>query len=165
MMGNASPMENAFFIERNFSMKKILIFTVAALFCLTLLAGCKSNAAFVDGTYRAEYDAADGYGYTQYLVVTVENNTVTSIEFDALADDGTRKSKDQDYADQMEAVQGTYPQKYTTDLVNQYLASQDIGQVDTVAGATISSKEFKQLFGALEQNMQNGNETIVYVTR
>ena len=62
----------------------------------------------------------------------------------------------------MESFNGTYPAKYDKDLINQFLQSGSADSVDTVAGATISTNNFKTLVVAAMKNAVDGNtETAV----
>ena len=63
----------------------------------------------------------------------------------------------------MQSVEGTYPAKFYADITNQYLESGKLKDVATVAGATVSTNNFKTLMQALDENMKNGNTTVVVV--
>lgn len=57
----------------------------------------------------------------------------------------------------------TYPADYSKKLADSLLEKQDISQVDTVAGATNSSKNFKAMVEALKSNMSKGKTDTVLV--
>ena len=63
----------------------------------------------------------------------------------------------------MEPIVGTYPAKYNTDLINQFLESGKISAVDVVAGATQSTGSFKTLLTNIVPNIKEGNTEIVLV--
>lgn len=130
-----------------------------------LFAGCTDlgSKTYMDGTYYAEYVDFDSYGYKDYLWVTVEDGAVKSIEYNGKNEDGLKKTDDEKYQSEMQAVLDTYPRKYTADMVNQYLEKQDIDAVDTLAGATYSFESFKALFLALEPQMVKGDTTAIAV--
>ncbi|MDL2252872.1 FMN-binding protein [Ruminococcaceae bacterium OttesenSCG-928-I18] len=138
-------------------MQKIVVAILTALCFCMMLAGCSNTNTYQDGTYRAEFANYDSRGYKDFLEVTVEDSMVTAITYDAILEDGTLKSIDKKYETDMMAVQETYPARYQQDLVNQYLETQDIAQVDTIAGATYSSESFAALFSALQENMASGD--------
>ena len=144
-------------------MRKIWAVWLAALCVLGLLAGCSQSKSFQDGVYSASFSDYDSRGYKDFLEVTVENSAVTSVRYDAVDANGALRSQDEKYRKDMEAVQGTYPEKYSADLVNQYMEEQDIDKVDTIAGATYSTQCFLALFKALEPSMQSGDTTPVVV--
>ena len=146
-------------------MKRFAASFLTILLLFLSLSGCNStsSATFLDGTYRAETSAQDTWGYRPYLIVTVQDGDVTEIEYDAVAEDGTLKSKDAALQSEMESVQGTYPDRYNSDLENQYMEHQNIENVELVAGATESSHAFKALFEALIPHMRAGDTTTLIV--
>lgn len=135
------------------------------LICLSLLGGCgkQESKVFVDGTYTAEFENFDSYGYKDFIEVSVKDGVVTDVRYDGKAEDGALKTADEKYESDMQALNDTYPSKYTADLENQYLEKQNIDGVDALAGATYSSDSFKALFTALEVQMQAGDTTPLVV--
>jgi len=142
-------------------MKKKASVFAAFLLALVLFAGC--GASYKDGVYHAEFKDYDSHGWKEYVDVQVDGNKVTVLTFDGVNADGAKKSEDEDYRASMEPVKGTYPAKYYADIVNQYLESQKYKDVTTVAGATVSTNNFKTLMAALESNMKSGDTTAVIV--
>ncbi len=143
-------------------MHKTVAAVLSALLSLMLLAGCSGTKAYKDGSYRAEFQNYDSRGYKDFLEITVEDTVVTSILFNAVSESGLYKNDDSKYQEEMDAVQGTYPARFSQDLVNQYLETHKIDDVDTIAGATYSTESFLALFKALEPQMTSGNtETLV----
>lgn len=135
---------------------------LAVLAFLLIGTSCASEPFYQDGEYTAEFADYDARGYKDFIHVTVKDRAVVEIDFDAKNADGALKSEDENYAEDMEKVQSTYPQKYAADLSNQYLDTQEAAKVDAVAGATYSSDCFKALFAALEKNMLKGDtDTLV----
>lgn len=142
-------------------MKKILPVLLAAVF-LFILSACSGSAQYKDGVYRSEFSDFDNWGYKDFLEITVADGVVSSIKFDAVDAEGGLKSEDEQYKDEMNKVQGTYPAQYSADLINQYLAEKDLSKVVAVAGASFSSSNFKTLFEALESPMQKGKmDTVI----
>lgn len=148
-------------------MRKFTLAAMAMAFGLLLLSSCgviSQSGTYQNGVYRAEFEGYDSYGYRDFIEVTVQDGTVTAIVYNGVNEEGTLKTEDEKYATDMQAaVHDTYPQKYTSDLINQMLEKQDIEKVDILAGATYSSQSFKTLFNALRQNMLAGNEETVVV--
>lgn len=144
-------------------MRKAGFVTLAVLAFLLLLPGCAQEQVYQDGSYTAEFADFDSRGYKDYIHVTVKDNTVTRVEYDAINEEGTLKSGDEKYAEDMQKVQDTYPEKYAADLVNQYLEAQKIVDIDALAGATYSSDAFAALFTALEPSMLKGDTYTVVV--
>ena len=140
------------------------IFSVLCVLVMTLgLAACAA-ASIEDGTYRAEYDSFDVNGYKDFVEVTFQDGSVTSVVMDAVCEaDGSLKSESEEFGESMRTVVGTYPQKYYTDLINQYIQSGSVDGVEIVAGATTSSNSMLALLRALEDALLAGsyNGTVV----
>lgn len=130
---------------------------LAVVCCVAVLAGCKPDTVYADGRYTAEFQDYDSYGYKDYMRVTVEDGAITALEYNAVNAEGLLRTQDEKYRQNMESVNETYPEKYTADLVNQFMESQDISKLDAVAGATWSSDSFKALFTALQASMAAGD--------
>jgi major membrane immunogen (membrane-anchored lipoprotein) len=145
-------------------MKRLASVLLAALLCFGILAACgDKQKVYSDGIYRAEYTEPDTWGYRDFVVVTVRGGVVEDLMFDAVNDSGALRSEDTAYREDMEELQGTYPKKYSQDLVIQYLEQQDVEQIDVIANATESSNKFIALFAALEPQMRVGNTEIVHI--
>ncbi len=138
-----------------------------ALAVCLLFGACTGNVEISDGTYRAEYDSYDQHGYKDFVEITFVDGAVTEITADAVSEaDGSLKSTSEEYRKDMESLEnGTYPEKYYKDLINQYIANPSADAVDVVAGATTSSKSFKALAAALEHAVRSGNTDTVIVKR
>lgn len=134
------------------------IFTVLCVLALALgFTACGAAAAIEDGTYRAEYDSFDVNGYKDFVELTFEGGVVTNVVMDAVCEaDGTLKSESEEYKESMQTVVGTYPQKYYTDLINQYIQTGSSDGVEIVAGATTTSNSMLKLLRALEEVMVSG---------
>ncbi|NLW79173.1 MAG: FMN-binding protein [Ruminococcaceae bacterium] len=144
-------------------MRRFAAALLAVLLCGALLAGCQADTAYADGTYYAEFEEYDSYGYKEYMRVTVEDGAVTALEYNAMDADGALRTQDEKYRQNMESVNDTYPEKYTADLVNQFMENKDIDKLDAIAGATWSSDSFKALYKALLLNMAVGDTNTVLV--
>lgn len=131
----------------------ILILTVA------LINGCTSKPSYVDGTYKAKYVAPDSRGWTPYFQIIVKNKKISSCTFDAVNKEGNLKSKDAEYNAEMKAKAGTSPAEYSIELVQSLVSAQDPNKVDSVSGATASSKSFKALATAATDKAKKGDQT------
>ncbi len=135
---------------------------LSVFLCLILFCACGATPSYVDGTYRAEFQNYDSRGYKDFIELSVEGGVVHSFQYNAVNEDGLLKSEDLDYREAMEGELDIYPARFSQDLVNQYLDTQDIDEVDVVAGATYSSESFIALFTALEPQLYSGEtETLI----
>lgn len=149
--------------------KTILAACLAAALTVFPLAGCSNSSdhnsssgeslssdglvdQYPDGTYRAEASEFS-HDWKEYVVITVKDGKLTSVEFDAenKAKDA-KKSDDEAYKQTM--IDGnkangkpeTYPEKFYKELSDSLMnASGDVDKVETVAGATTSSNSFRAL--------------------
>ena len=88
------------------------------------------------------------------------------MDFDALNEDGEKKSQDEDYkAAYTGAGYQTYPADYSKKLEDSLLSKQNPDQVDAVAGATNSSRSFKDLVKQLESRMKKGDTSTLVVKK
>ena len=107
---------------------------------------------YVDGTYKAQMKEFDEHGWKDYVVVQIRSDKVSVKEFDAVSkeDENKLKSQDAEMAAQMEEMTGTGPEAYTKELrSNLDAAGGDPVERDTVAGATVSSNNFRLLVGQI----------------
>ena len=145
-------------------MKKIITLALAAVMAFGI-TGCTreqlNTATLVDGTYRAEFREYDSNGWKDYVEVTVEDGRLNEVIYDSVKENSdTLKSEDESYKKEMEAIVGTYPAKYNKDLINQFIESGKVTQVDIVAGATESTGNFKTLIiAAMESAAKGETET------
>ena len=104
-------------------------------------------------------------GWTEFVVLTIQNNAVTQISFDAVDENGAYKSKDADYQNQMEqAGSGTYPAQFYPAIIQSFIDARYLpDEMETVAGATQSSTRFKKLVTAALGNALYGLEETALV--
>lgn len=110
-----------------------------------------------NGVYHAEFSDYDEHGWKEYVDVQVTDGTVTVLTFDGVNAEGELKSLDESYKSSMRSVTSTWPGKFYTDITNQYLENGKLSDVDTVAGATLSTDRFVVLMSALEENFRTGD--------
>lgn len=108
---------------------------------------------YVNGTYKAEFTDFDENGWKSYVVLQVNNDKVTVKEFDAVnkETDTYKRSMDDDLNNKMKEATGayTYPEAVEKIKKNFDAAGGDPLAIENVAGATVSSNDFKQLAGAI----------------
>ena len=150
-------------------MRHFLLAFLFVLGMLTVFVGCTAAGEIVeiaDGTYRAEFSDYDSSGYKDFVEITFEDGLVVSITADAVSEaDGTLKSQSESVRDAMTTINGTYPEKFYTDLINQYIENPSSDAIDIVAGATFTSNDFVNLIRALEQAIVKGTTDTVVVER
>lgn len=147
-------------------MKKNVMMILTVTLILTLFVGCTSSSEYKDGTYKAEFSTPDDHGWTEYVEITVTNAKITDVVFDGKNPDGAQKSEDKAYEDAMKSAGSTtWPSEFYVELANGLVEKQDPTKVDNIAGATMSSNDFKTLVRALEKKMANGDTSDEIVKR
>lgn len=142
--------------------KKLSVVMLIAVLTVAMLSGCGFNK-LKDGYYTAEM-AEFEHGWKEYLRIQVKNGTIVSAEFNAKNESGFIKAWDNNYMQNMIYLQGTYPNKYTREYVQQLIDGQGETQVDVVTGASTSGSNFEKLMEAVLQQAQDGNSgtAVVY---
>lgn len=116
---------------------------------------------YTDGVYTAKMQNPYN-GYYEYLTLTVENDTITAVEFDGKDENGGKKTENEQYQKQMIAANAfnglaeTDPKTFTTELANQVVDGKTGDEIELVAGATYSSKTFKKLLAHAITAAKNG---------
>ena len=149
-------------------MKRLVSCLLAMVLAAGALTGCSTReistgTTLVDGTYKAEFRDYDANGWKDYVELTVKDGELYEVVYDSASEKGTKlKSEDEGYKADMEAIVGTYPAKYSKDLINQFLESGKVTAVDIVAGATESTGNFKTLVMAVMKAAADGDtETVI----
>ncbi len=136
------------------------------LICLMMLAisciSCSDDDTMKDGYYTAEMAEAS-FGWKEFVTITVKNNKIVAVEYNAKNDSGFIKSWDNAYMRNMKGVNGTYPNKYTREYANQLYEKQSYDNIDTISGATSSGGNFRLLAKAVVEQAKKGNTDIVFV--
>ena len=144
-------------------MKRSLTILFAGIVALGCLTGCSGKDTVDTNTvYHAEY-ANPVHGYIPFVDLTVDaNKKITSITYNWKKEDDSSalKSDDEEYAKTWRSVNPDMDQNVAREnLMNQLQEKQDISKVDTVAGATMASSEFKELVSKLmKERVQKGNK-------
>jgi len=130
-------------------LRKSLLFLAVVTLLASLPSGCTPNstAPLQNGSYSVTFDDFDTTGWKAYLVINVQNSTIIDVEYDYIGSSdngGLLKSEDSSYAEAMFSVAGTKPQLYIQQLEENLLTHQDPNKIETVSGATTSTKDFKK---------------------
>lgn len=111
------------------------------------------DAALSDVTYEAKAAAPDSNGFTEELTLTVEDGKITSVNWDAVGEDGSKKSilsENGEYVmtedgptwkEQSEALAQALIENQSLD----FLTTDESGKTDAVAGVSISVSSFIDL--------------------
>lgn len=142
-------------------MKHSKTLSIFCLFCLALFSsllfsGCDSAPTYVDGVYHAEFQDFDSNGWKEFIDITIEDGKPVKVVMDAKNQSGGLKSADVEYNELMKSYGDTYPSKFYQDLATQFLERKDPAEIDAVAGATLSSDNFKKLLSELKPQMTTG---------
>lgn len=129
-------------------MKTYRAMTLVTALILLILTGCTlpHDKLMQDGTYEVTFDKPDSTGWRAFLRLKITGNRITEVEYDYW---GTAekmnilKSSDTSYAEAMASVTGTKPELYITQLEQNLLLTQNPDKIETVSGATTSSRDFK----------------------
>ena len=143
-------------------MKKRIIYLLIAVMMIVLLAGCGSSSSLKNGYYTAEM-AEFSFGWREYLIIQVKSGNIVSAEYNAKNASGFIKSWDNSYMESMINEQGTYPNKYTREYIQQLLDGQADTQVDAISGASTSGGNFEKLVEAVLKQAVAGDSTTAIV--
>jgi major membrane immunogen (membrane-anchored lipoprotein) len=143
--------------------KRIIAVIATAVLSISLFAGCGAQATYKDGTYKAEYSAADSRGWKPQLSLVIKEDKITEVTFDYVNEAGALKTADEAYKTAMEAKTGTYPAKYTEDLEKALIEKQKVEDVAAVTGATSSSANFNALAAAALEKAKAGDTATAIV--
>lgn len=134
--------------------KKLLLLLMLVFLAASCLSGCGSGLK--DGYFTAEMSEFS-HGWKEYLRIQVKHGTVVSAEFNAKNESGFIKAWDNAYMKNMGAAQGTYPNRYTREYVQQLIEEQEDIKVDVVSGASHSGSNFEKLVQAVLQKAKKGD--------
>ncbi|MCL1830235.1 MAG: hypothetical protein FWG21_02270 [Oscillospiraceae bacterium] len=144
-------------------MKKMSILLALILMLLPVFAACDTAIKVSDGVYRVEMAEFDINGYRDFVEFEIVGGNVISIKADAYnQEDGLLKTDSQEIRSMMEAVSGTYPEKFYLDLVNEYIGSGGT-RTDVIAGATMSSENFFYLMKYAENAWKTNDSSVLIV--
>ncbi|OON94014.1 MAG: hypothetical protein ATN32_08520 [Candidatus Epulonipiscium fishelsonii] len=160
-------------------MKLFILFTT-----LFLIVGCdkttrdvKNTTEMREGQVVEIEGEADQYGWIPHLRLTFDNEdqTVSEVYFDYINSESEKKSQDDEYNATMQEKTGASAKFAMEDLREQLLNVQNVEEINIVAGATQTSKEFIEMTAKALQyysegktsanNYGQGNEVIEAIER
>jgi len=137
--------------------RKTIILLLAAVVIMPAfsMAGC-GGKSLKDGYYTAE-TAEYSHGWKEYLRIQVKSGEIMSAEFNGKNESGFIKAWDNNYMKNMISEEGTYPNKYTREYVQQLIDGQDSSDIDVVSGASHSGENFVKLAEAVLECARRGD--------
>ncbi len=142
---------------------KIIFFTCFALSIFSCAKEktdeAQKNIRYKDGVYKAASLVKDDWGGSAEIEITVKNNKITECIFLSYEKDGTLKDENYGKTDGIIKNAGLYKIAQTAILrAGEYGAklveTQNINDVDAIAGATVSFKLFKSAAESALQQAQ-----------
>lgn len=134
----------------------------AVIILIGMFAGCGSVSGLKDGFYTAEMSEYS-YGWQEYLIIQVKGGKIVSAEYNAKNESGFIKAWDNNYMKNMLSQQGTYPNKYTREYVQQLMDGQKEADVDAISGASTSGKNFVKLVDAVLKQAAAGDSATAVI--
>lgn len=139
--------------------KNIVILCLVMVVAVVCVTGCSVFGSMEDGYYTAEMSEFE-HGWKEYVCIQVKNDVIVSAEFNAKNESGFIKAWDNAYMKNMIGLQGTYPNKYTREYVQQLIDGQKDTQVDVISGATSSGGNFEKLVKAVIEQAKAGDSSV-----
>lgn len=125
-------------------LKRTFIILISLL--AVLLGGCRAGqgGAFKDGKYDYTSEP-DNRGWKKAIEITVKGGKIDNVVYDEInKDTNVKKSDDTAYiANWQKQVPGADPKAFYNRLGKSLVEKQDVEKVDTVAGATTATSDFK----------------------
>lgn len=142
--------------------RKLCILCIIMAVSVVCMTGCDVFGSMEDGYYTAEMSDYSN-GWKEYVCIQVKNDVVVSAEFNAKNASGFIKAWDNAYMKNMIGLQGTYPNKYTREYVQQLIEGQKDTKVDVITGATTSGNNFERLVAAVIEQAKAGDSSVKVV--
>ncbi len=107
-----------------------------------------------DGVYKAEMAGFEN-GWKDFVTIAVQDGRVQVLELDAKNEQGSLKSADAAFAESIKKADGdalptTAPNQYLAAIIESfYNAGGDVADMENIAGATVSTNNFKVMVGEL----------------
>jgi len=151
-------------------LKNILRTISTIMITAGILAGCSAAdpEPLIDGTYTVMFDRPDSTNWKAFMSVEISDGMITEVNYDYEGtgeNEGTLKSEDEAYNEAMFATKGTKPTLYLDELETALLLHQDPDKVDTVSGATTSSRDFRTFVEAVLESARQGNEDPIIISQ
>ncbi|SDK15840.1 FMN-binding protein [Natronincola ferrireducens] len=99
---------------------------------------------YEDGSYRGELEPNEK-GWTSVVDIVVENGRITEVDYDELDEEGNRKSENEEYNELWESAAGISAKEAYPALEQQLIEVQDVQAVEVITGATLTTKDFKEV--------------------
>jgi len=141
-------------------MRKILALFAITIMFMTMMAACDSAVRVSDGIYKVEMAEFDENGFKDFVEFEIKGGRVISIVANAYSEiDGRLKTESLEMRRMMEEIEGTFPEKFYRDLINEYIGSGG-AKADVIAGATMSSENFFSLMEVAKNAAKTGDTSI-----
>lgn len=122
---------------------------------------------YKDGSYRAEMAEFDANGYKEYVEIEVKNGYVTVTAYGSVDADGQLKTADTKLYEDYKATESSAltAAEYDQKIIKSFnSANQSVLEMENIAGATISTNNFKIMLGQLlYYNASQGNHIVLIV--
>ena len=142
----------------------LLVLGVLVIGCAEDADDAAAEAEFVDGTYTAAFDFADGRGWRAFLQIEVDGGVITDVDFDYVNADGIRKSEDDGYNQRWQgALDEDIDMNIARDTFAEQLIDRQSVPIDVVTGATGSSELMNELGEAVLERARDGNTELAVV--
>lgn len=156
--------------REEYHLKNILRTSVMALITAGLFVGCSTpeTRPLIDGTYSVMFDQPDSTDWKAFMTIEISDGAITDVIYDYEGtgdNEGKLKSEDAAYNEAMFATKGTKPTIYLDELEKALLEHQDPDKVETVSGATTSSKDFRTFVEAVLASAREGNEDPIIISQ
>lgn len=136
--------------------KKVISLLFSVVLIVGMLVGCNSKK-MKDGTYNAEYNNFDVYGWKGQVSITVSQGKISNATFDYINEAGVRKSQDTEYENKMKSVSGIGPAEYSVQYANALVEKQVPKDVDVITGASYAINDLQALANSAIKNAKEGN--------
>lgn len=103
-----------------------------------------TEAPAAEGAITAEGEV-DERGWQPVVTITKDGDKIATVDFDYVNKDGAKKSEDAEYNKNMAEKAGTDVKTAIETLEAQLIEKQDVTAIDTVAGATGTTEDFKAI--------------------
>ncbi len=140
---------------------------LCAVGIVCLLAGCSQTARDIENTNEmlagrvVEVEGPeDQYGWIPHLRLTFsDNNNISEVYFDYINSDSEKKTQHAEYNATMKEKTGVDIEVAALDLRQQLMDKQSASDIQIIAGATQTSKEFIEMATKAITNFQDGKHS------
>lgn len=141
-------------------MKNLILLT---LLITTFFACTKDeNFTFEDGTYKVS-EAEFSYGWKAYLQVSISEDKLTMVDFDALDEDGNKKSETTEDEYPMTPHPSVWLPQYQLSLMDADILN--FSAIDAISGATNSNNITTIMMKVLLEAAKTGNTEEIIIAK